>query len=63
MVMAGVQPLPVRSALMTPRRTPKPASPRPSGSLLFVLVISAVVMVVAVLVAVWMYWLSGVVPG
>jgi hypothetical protein len=42
---------------------PDPAPRRPTGALLFMLVISAVVISVAVLVAVWMYWLNGLLPG
>ncbi|MFN8629540.1 MAG: hypothetical protein U0838_04230 [Chloroflexota bacterium] len=42
---------------------PNSARRGPSGPLLFVLVISAVVMAIAVLVAVWMYWLGGALPA
>ena len=42
-------------------RVPAPARRRMSPALLFVIVLSAIVMAVAVLVAVWMYWLAGAV--
>jgi len=42
---------------------PEPARRGMSPALLFVIVLSAVVMAVAVLVAVWMYWLAGAVLG
>jgi hypothetical protein len=42
---------------------PKPERKRMSPALLFVIVLSAFVMAVAVLVAVWMYWLAGAVLG
>ena len=38
-------------------------SRRPSGALIFLLAVSAVVIGFAALVAVWMYWLGGFVPG
>ena len=44
-----------------PREERAPARRRMSPALLFVIVLSAIVMAVAVLVAVWMYWLAGAV--
>lgn len=61
--MAPSRLLALRSTAMDPREPRQTGRPRPSGSLLFVLVISGVVMAIAVLVAVWMYWLGGALPG
>lgn len=48
---------------MDPREPPKTGQQRPTGALLFVLVISGVVLGVALLLGVWMYWLGGFLPG
>ena len=45
------------------RRTPTPSPRRPTGPLLFVIVLSGVVMGFAVLLVIWMYWLGGVLPA
>ena len=42
---------------------PAPVRRGTSPALMFVIVLTAVVMIVAVLVAVWMYWLEGAAPG
>ena len=44
-------------------RTPTPSPRRPTGPLLFVIVLSGIVMGFAVLLVIWMYWLGGVLPG
>jgi hypothetical protein len=44
-------------------RSPTPPPRRPTGPLLFVIVLSIVVMAFAVLLVIWMYWLGGVIPG